>query len=424
LIFVQLVRLQLSPWANNVPIIGDDSIYHVFYPPRGEIYDRWGRLLAGNIMVYEIGAQTTYVDSPATVAFALSKVLAGHPEYNNDDYTNQDFYDDILAVITDAKLTGRAYVPLADFVTNDELDQLRAWALTYENIPQVRDTEGEQASLAGLLYRPRMQRIYPEGELASNILGFVNREGQGLYGIEERYNELLAGTPQRVWVPLDPYKVTEIPAMEPGADLVLTIDREIQAAIEDILDQALEDSGAESGTIIVSDPNTGEILAMTSTPRLDLNRYFEAADVFTGDTPFNRAVSQDYEPGSVFKVLTMAAALDAGAVSPDTVFTDPGAISIGGITIYNWDYGAWGAQDMQGCLQHSLNVCLTWIATQLGAGDFYGYMENFGLGRLTGIDLAYETSGRLKIPGDTDWFEAELGTNSFGQGVAGPPSRW
>jgi cell division protein FtsI/penicillin-binding protein 2 len=421
LIFVQLVRLQLSPWANNVPIIGDDSIYHVFYPPRGEIYDRWGRLLAGNIMVYEIGAQTAYVDSPATVAFALSKVLAGHPEYNNDDYTNQDFYDDILAVITDAKLTGRAYVPLADFVTNDELDQLRAWALTYENIPQVRDTEGEQASLAGLLYRPRMQRIYPEGELASNILGFVNREGQGLYGIEERYNELLAGTPQRVWVPLDPYKVTEIPAMEPGADLVLTIDREIQAAIEDILDQALEDSGAESGTIIVSDPNTGEILAMTSTPRLDLNRYFEAADVFTGDTPFNRAVSQDYEPGSVFKVLTMAAALDAGAVSPDTVFTDPGAISIGGITIYNWDYGAWGAQDMQGCLQHSLNVCLTWIATQLGAGDFYGYMENFGLGRLTGIDLAYETSGRLKIPGDTDWFEAELGTNSFGQGVAVTP---
>jgi cell division protein FtsI/penicillin-binding protein 2 len=418
LVVAQLVRLQLSSWKNEVPVEGVGKVYHIFYPPRGEIYDRWGRLLAGNTLVYEIGAQVVYIKSPETIAFALSKVLANHEEYNNPQ---RNFYMDLLTAITEAKESGRSYVPLADFVTQEELNQLRAWALTYENLPQMRDDEGEQASLEGLMYRPRLQRVYPEGELGSNVIGYVNRDGIGIYGVEEHFNELLAGTPIRTWVPLDPYAVTEIPAMEPGADLVLTLDREIQAAVESILDEALDYTGADSGTIIVADPNTGEILAMSSTPRLDLNRYYEAGEVFTGNTPFNRAVSQDYEPGSVFKVLTMAAALDAGAVTPDTVFQDTGSISIGGITITNWDYGAWGQQDMQGCLQHSLNVCLTWVATQLGAADFYSYMQNFGFGRVTGIDLAWEVTGRLKVPGDTDWFEAELGTNSFGQGVAVTP---
>jgi len=418
LVIVQLIRLQLSPWASDVPLEGVDRAYHIFYPPRGEIYDRWGRLMAGNTLVYEIGAQVSYIRSPETVAFALSKVLANHEEYNNPE---RNYYADIVDAIDDAEEAGRSYVALADFVTEEELSQLRAWALTYENLPQMRDDEGEQASLEGLMFRPRLQRVYPEGELASNVIGYVNRDGIGIYGVEEHFNELLAGTPQRTWVPLDPYAVAEIPAMDPGADLVLTIDREIQAAVEAILDEALVETGSESGTIIVMDPDTGEILGMTSTPRLDLNRYYESGEVFTGNTPFNRAVSQDYEPGSVFKVLTMAAALDAGAVTPETVFQDTGSISIGGITITNWDYGAWGQQDMQGCMEHSLNVCLTWIATQLGAGDFYGYMQEFGFGRVTGIDLAWEATGRLKVPGDTDWYEAELGTNSFGQGVAVTP---
>jgi cell division protein FtsI/penicillin-binding protein 2 len=163
------------------------------------------------------------------------------------------------------------------------------------------------------------------------------------------------------------------------------------------------------------------MLAIASTPRLDPNEFWNYADVFVDSTPYNRAISQDYEPGSVFKVLTMASALDGGAVTPETEFVDTGVIQIGGITIHNWDWGAWGPQNMEGCMAHSLNVCLTWIATELGAGDFYKYLQNFGLGRVTGIDLAAEAAGRLKLPGDTDWYEADLGTNSFGQGVAVTP---
>jgi len=123
----------------------------------------------------------------------------------------------------------------------------------------------------------------------------------------------------------------------------------------------------------------------------------------------------------VFKVLTMAAALDSGAVTPDTVFTDTGMFQIGGIYIYNWNYGAWGPQDMGGCMQHSLNVCLAWVASQMGATTFYEYMQAFGIGHRTGVDLAAEAYGRLKLPGDSDWYEADLGTNSFGQGVAVTP---
>jgi cell division protein FtsI/penicillin-binding protein 2 len=212
-----------------------------------------------------------------------------------------------------------------------------------------------------------------------------------------------------------------MPQLPDGASVVLTIDRNIQAAAEEVLDRAVDDNGAESGTIIVLDPKTNEILAMATTPRLDLNQYWRYSEVFKGSTPFNRAVSQTYEPGSVFKILTMAAALDKGVVTPDTEFLDTGVFEIGGTFIYNWNRGAWGPQTMQGCLQHSLNVCLAWVGSQLGAKDFYTYMQAFGIGHLTGVDLAGEVPGRLKIPGDADWYDADLGTNSFGQGVAVTP---
>ena len=418
MVIIQLVRLQFSPERGEFVSQGDlySRTLHIFYPPRGDVYDRWGRLLAGSTLVYELGAQVDNIENPDTIAFALSKVLLGHPEY---DYTG--YYDDVFSVIHKAQLSDTAYVQLADFVTPEELAQLQEWSRNYANLPNVDYGEAGKPSLSGLVYRPRLQRYYPEFLLASNVLGFVNREGTGMFGVEAEFNDLLAGTPQSMWMTLDPYQVSEIPELKAGADLVLTIDREIQAAAEEVLDKGIDDSGADGGVVLVMDPNTGEMLAIASTPRLDPNEFWNYADVFEDNTPFNRAISEDYEPGSVFKVLTMAAALDAGAVTPETEYVDTGSIYIGGINIHNWDWGAWGPQTMEGCLAHSLNVCLTWVATELGAGEFYQYLQNFGFGKLTGIDLAAEAPGRLKIPGDTDWYEADLGTNSFGQGVAVTP---
>src|SRR5258706_6808994 len=164
-------------------------------------------------------------------------------------------------------------------------------------------------------------------------------------------------------------------------------------------------------------PRSGEILGMASWPTCDPNNYIDTPPT----NPANPAVSGQYEPGSTFKILTMAAALDSGTVTPQTPFVDTGSVEVGGIMINNWNGGAWGPVDMLGCMQHSLNVCFASVATWMGPNIFYNYMQAFGIGHLTNVDLAAETAGRLKLPGATDWFDSDLGTNSFGQGVAVSP---
>jgi cell division protein FtsI/penicillin-binding protein 2 len=245
--------------------------------------------------------------------------------------------------------------------------------------------------------------------------------GHGYFGVEEKYNQLLAGNPVTVNMPLDPYLITKMPDVPPGASLVLTIDRDIQAMTEQVLDKNIESTGAKSGTVIVMDPKTGEILAMAVTPRMDPNEYWKYGEVFPGIMAYNRAIGTTYEPGSVFKVLTMAGGLDASVVTPDTSFLDTGVIMVGGVPIRNWDRIGHGPQTMIGCMQLSLNVCLSWVATQLGPTKFYSYLNNFGIGHLTGIDLAGEVSSPVRVQGDPDWYPVNLGTNSFGQGVAATP---
>src|SRR4030066_1891666 len=317
MIIIQLVRLQFSPERSEFVSQGEQysRTLHIFYPPRGDIYDRWGRLLSGSTLVYEVGVQVGDVVNADTVAFALSKVLVDHPEYDYPEY-----YDEVFSVIHKAQISGTAYVQLADFVTPQELTQLQEWARNYANLPNVDYGEAGRPSLNGLVYRPRLQGYYPENDLGANILGFVNREGAGMFGVEAEFSDLLAGAPQSMWMTLDPYQVAEIPQLKAGADLVLPLDREIQAAAEEVLNLGLDNSGADGGVILVMDPNTGEMLAIATTPRLNPNEYWNYASVFTDNTPYNRAISQDYDPGSVFKVLTMAAALDDGAVQPENKF--------------------------------------------------------------------------------------------------------
>jgi cell division protein FtsI/penicillin-binding protein 2 len=169
------------------------------------------------------------------------------------------------------------------------------------------------------------------------------------------------------------------------------------------------------------DPLTGEILAMTSTPRLDLNDYQDYVNIFTDSKPYNRAVGQIYEPGSIFKVITMAGAIDKGLVTPETPFLDQGIYTYGGIAIRNWNNASWGEQTMLGCMQHSLNVCLAWVGEKLGQDNFYHYIQAFGFGYPTGVDLHNEAAGTLRLPEDTGWSQADMVTNTFGQGLAVTP---
>jgi cell division protein FtsI/penicillin-binding protein 2 len=401
----QMIRIQNSPEAQKFRDQANNfaMVKRTFYPERGEIYDRNGHLLAGNETVYTVGVNIPDMVDAATMAREVSTQLGL-------DY--EETYQKLLNPY------GLVFVPLKNYVRGEELAPLKT---LYEKMAKDAAAAYQPSLLSGLEFQPTLQRSYPENDLASNIIGFFNRDGRGNFGVEEKYNDLLAGTPVDAWVPQDPNRAAEIPKVPNGTTLILTINRDLQAAAEHSLDQALIDYGAHNGTIIIMDPRTGEILAMATTPRMNLNEFWNYGNYYSQSYQYNPAISMQYEPGSVFKILTMAAGLDTGTVTPSTIYDDKGFIVVGDVLIQNWDRRPWGPQDMVGCLQHSLNVCMAWVSTAMGQDNFYIYMQRFGIGRPTSIDLAGETPGRLKVPGDQDWYPVDLGTNAFGQGVAVSP---
>ena len=263
-IVVQMVRINYSESAQE--LIAKSATYQGFedvvYPPRGIIYDRTGHILATNKIAYEVGIDLKFVTDPESIAFTAASLL------------DMEYADAFALASTEKMETDEyRYFVLASYVDEDivlELEQLK------ENYYERRVAEGTLTpSLSGLIWTPMQQRAYPENELASNILGFFNyfsREtAQGVYGIEEAYNRLLTGEPESVYIAYDPYDVEALPDIDSGASLVLTIDREIQAMLEETLADAIDWSDAEGGTIIVLDPKTGEILGMASTPTFDPN---------------------------------------------------------------------------------------------------------------------------------------------------------
>lgn len=404
-IIVQMFRIQNSSEAAIFRQRASNYAYELktYYPDRGEIYDRNGHLLAGNTIVYEVGVDLNAVQDVNAIATAVSVELGMD-------------YSFVANAIQDPG-EGISYVVLADYVDAENALNLQALKKALND----QAGEGVAGGLVGLEFKSHPHRSYPEKSLASNVLGFVSREGLGYFGVEEKYDALLAGSPVQVLVPTDPNKAFEIPRVPDGTTLVLTVNRDLQAATEKILDESLANYGAQNGTIVIMNPSNGEILAMAVSRRMDLNQFWNYGSIFDTASQFNPAISTPYEPGSVIKILTMAAALDSGSVVPGTTYLDTGAILVGGATIQNWDENPWGLQDMTGCLQHSLNVCMAMLSTNMGATNFYSYMDNFGLGHLTGVDMAGEAAGRLKLPGDADWYPVDLGTNAFGQGVTATP---
>ena len=410
---IQMIRIQNSEAAQRLLAASEtyQGVNRIIYPDRGNIYDSKGRLLAGNETSYEIGLDLNSVTNSESVASIAASVLGLD-------------YAQVLGYAKMKPGNGNPYyVVLDDFVSKDKIAELETIKADYNS----RVAKGNQIlpSINGLVWTAHSQRSYPEGTLASNILGFYSyldrTGGTGYYGLEAAYNSQLSGRPQQIYITYDPQRLTTVDEVPPGASLVLTLDREIQAMTEKTLDEAIQWSGAESGTILVYNPEDGGVIAMATAPRLDPNKYWEYSQLFPDPMPFNSAISQTYEPGSVFKVITMAAALDSGLVDPDTRFQDTGSFNIGGTTVYNWNMGAWGDVDMTECLQYSLNVCMTWLATEMGPDIFYTYFKNFGLDRKTGIDLGGENHWPLKLPGDNLWYEVDLATNSFGQGISLTP---
>ncbi len=365
------------------------------YPPRGAILDRNGYPLALTLDTYDIYInRKVWQDEKlaADGAEALAPVLGKKP-------------DEILASLG----------------SDTEGDALIAGNIAYDAGRKIIEM-----GVPGVKATATIVRFHPEGDLASALLGFVGRDETGLAGIESDYQDELGGTPGTLYFERDsmgnpiPFGYRQLSQSQPASDVRLTIDRFIQEVAEQSLDDAIEKNDAKGGTIIVMDPKTGAVLAMASRPTFKLSE-LDLNDETKMDLYRNRAVTDLYEPGSVMKVATMAAALDLGLVSPDTTYNDTGSAYVGGYQIQNWDFSVNGITTMTQVLQKSLNTGAVWVAEQLGAENFYHYIADFGFGQPTGIGLGGEAAGLIRTEEDPDWYPADLATNSFGQGMSVTP---
>ncbi|MDO4535348.1 MAG: stage V sporulation protein D [Clostridium perfringens] len=285
----------------------------------------------------------------------------------------------------------------------------------------------KELSLTGVVVSSDVKRYYPNNSLLSKVLGVVNSEGVGITGIESYYNTYLSGTPGILITQVDkinneiPYESSKVTEAIDGKDISLTINSKIQYICEEIAMDTIKEQNADGVTIIVTNPNNGEIIAMANKPDFDSNSPYEISGSFRGATESemiqnmwsNDSISFSFEPGSIFKSLLGAAAIEEGIIGENETYTCNGGLNIGGTYVKCWKEGGHGIQTYAQTLQNSCNVATMEIASSLGSETLNNYLKKFGLGTLSGIDLPGEVSGVIK---DTDKISnLDLGTISFGQ---------
>ncbi len=323
--------------------------------------------------------------------------------------------------IEDPEETAHALAPLLNESSTVLVAQISKKDDAYELLVRKADPgladKIQNLNIKGIYVDNAPERFYPFGSLASQLLGYVGPDSRnngvtGHYGIEEYDNAELSGIPGGA-------KGADIVAAEPGSDITLTIDPTIQTEAEQVLDKLVTDYKGDSGSVIVEDPHTGKILAMGSTPDFDPNNYAQAP--FSSFT--NPNVQALYEPGSVFKVLTMAAGIDAGKLTPDTTYVDKGTVTLNGWTISNYDYkthGPYGLATMTNVIEHSINTGAVFAEQKIGRDIFLSYLKKFALDEKTGVALPGEVAGDLRAlnPKARD---IAFATAAYGQGVAITP---
>ncbi len=391
----RLFVLQILHYDEYVALAARQNGSEIEPPRRGTIYfqDKDGRRQAAalNKETYTISAVPKDIDDSAEAAAALAEILQL----------------DMEGLSVKLAETSDPYEVIARKVNDDTAAKVR------------------QLDLKGILLEKESRRIYPGGNLASHVLGFVKfdrDEEHGQYGIERALDRQLRGETgflegiNRASGFIYSLGRRIINPSRDGQDVILTIDPNIQLKAEEGLNAVVKKWTAESGTITVMDPASGKILAMAGAPSFDANSYGAEQDfgVF-----INRVVESQYELGSVMKPVTMAAAVNENAVTPETVYEDTGAVQIKGYTIRNFDLQAHGTQTMMQVLEKSLNTGAVFAERKLGHEQFSYYLARFGFGERAGVDLPGE------VPGSLANLEAgreiDFATAAFGQGVAVTP---
>lgn len=349
--------------------------------------------------------------------------------YNEDYYL---VYSDPRK-IQDTKKFIDAIAPVLGLEEDEWKDVLRRISNVsdpYEPIKRKVSKEKTEAlkkiSLNGVYYSPEPFRKYPEKKIGGHVFGYVDYNGKGNYGVEGYYNEALAGVPGAVRAAKDAFgetitvgeRVVKKPV--PGRDIVLTLDRNIQVATCGEIEKGVKEYEAVSGTVIVMDPRSGRILSMCSFPDFDPENYSTNTDVQVFNNP---AIFYAYEPGSIFKVITMAMGLEMKKITPNSTYEDTGEIKIiGNNAIRNFDNKAHGVQTMTQVLEQSLNTGAVYVMGLVGKKNFSKYVKDFGFGDATGIELSAESSGNISSLEKKG--EIYSLTASFGQGITVTPVQY
>ena len=351
-------------------------------PMRGEILDRLGRVLAISMPMDSVFGDPAEIKEPEIVARLLSRVLAVPPE-------------EIETKIREASKPVRL-----------------AKKLSPETVERI-----DEMNLKGVFFEKENRRVYPQHEFLSHVLGWVDTDEKGMGGIEQYLDRPIRGTPGRVMVMADGkrqfYDRNEASA-DPGATVVLTIDETIQYIAEKELKRAIEESHAQTGTVLIQDPSNGALLAVANFPTFDPND----AGKFSPEVRQNLAVAAAYEPGSTFKTITMTGAIENGITNPNEMIDcQEGSIVVAGRLIH--DHLPFGILSVRDVLAKSSDVGTIKVALRLGAPKFYDVMRDFGIGEPTGIELPGENRGKLRTL--DNWTASSIGSVAIGQEISVTP---
>ena len=368
---------------------------------RGNIVDRNGSILVTSTNVYRIEVDMdtlkTYIEDEKTTVEKVSSDLAEALGAS---------YDDIYGKLSDEE---NKFIILSKGLEKDVIDKVKS------------------LEIRGLVYYDEIERYYPNGNYLSQVLGIINSEGVGLTGLELQYDDYLSGLSGIRIGGVDAYS-NDLPFVSGkqtnainGKDIVTTIDENLQYYAELVANEGLETYKAKRVSITIMNPNNGEILAMASTPGYDPNNPYEGYESFEGDTENdkiqkmwrNSIVSDTYEPGSTFKIITMAAAMEEGLIHDDDVFVCNGSKTFGDVNVHCWNLSGHGAQTAAEILKNSCNVGFMELGARLGAEKLNEYIKKLGFGSITGIDLPGEAEGIVKSTNSIS--DIDLATIAFGQ---------
>ena len=362
----------------------------LLHSPRGTIYDRNGRELAISSMTKSLYANPSEIKDVEQVAGALTGLLGMKPE---------DIKEKLAA--------GGQFIWIKRMIEPAVAQKIQA---------VIKDSD-----LKGLAFLEESKRYYPNDSLAAQVLGFVGTDDIGLDGMEMALDKTIKGKLFEQMIDTDSHGIpifksifTFAPTKE-GKSVYLTLDSGIQFIVEQSLDKAMTNTGAKAATVIVMNPKTGEILAMANRPTYDPNQFYK----YTDNEWKNRAVAYNYEPGSTFKSVVAAAALQEGKATPGEIFVDKGYVEVSGRRIKNWTDESYGNVSFLDILKYSINTGFVQVGMRLGAYKLTEYAQAFGLGKVTGIELPGEEAGLLFDP--KDMRDSDTATMAIGQSIAVTP---